>query len=112
MTIDDAIKHCNEVSNENRRSALEFERVNVYDAAKSCQSCAKEHEQLAMWLEELKQRREQEKHGRWDCGECTNCKRNLLELCCGDDCELSSHAEFDAEFCPFCGARMDGGACR
>ena len=46
------------------------------------------------------------KHGRWDYGECTNCKRNLLELCCGDDCELSRHAEFDAVFCPFCGARM------
>ena len=49
------------------------------------------------------------RHGRWDYGECTNCKRNLLELCGGEDYELSMHAEFDAVFCPFCGAKMDGG---
>lgn len=46
--------------------------------------------------------------GRWESGKCTNCKRNLIELCGGEDYELARYAEFDAEFCPFCGARMGG----
>lgn len=60
MTIEEAIQHCKEVATENRRCALEFARVNVYDTARNCQECAAEHEQLAEWLTELKQRREAE----------------------------------------------------
>lgn len=41
MTLDEAIKHCKEV-------------------AKKCDSCGAEHKQLAEWLIELKERREQE----------------------------------------------------
>ena len=39
MTLDEAIQHCHEV------------------AAKDCTDCGKEHEQLALWLTELKSRR-------------------------------------------------------
>lgn len=60
MTIEEAIQHCKEVAMENRRSALEFARVNVYDTARNCQKCAAEHEQLAEWLSELKRRRDAE----------------------------------------------------
>lgn len=60
MTIEEAIQHCKEIVTENRRCALEFARVNVYDSARYCQKCAAEHEQLAEWLTELKQRREAE----------------------------------------------------
>ena len=44
MTIEEAIKHCEEVAN---------------DRAGCCEDCAEEHRQLACWLKELKQYREQ-----------------------------------------------------
>ena len=47
MTIDEAIKHCNEVST----GTLCKGTVN--------QACGEEHKQLAEWLEELKRAREQ-----------------------------------------------------
>ena len=62
MTIEDAIQHCKEVAEENRQYALDFARVNIYDSARTCQACAAEHEQLAEWLTELKQRREADSH--------------------------------------------------
>ena len=46
MTIDEAIKHCNEVST----GALCKGTVN--------QACGEEHKQLAEWLEELKELKE------------------------------------------------------
>lgn len=39
MTIDEAIRHCEEVAEQNEKDCIE---------------CAKEHRQLAEWLEELK----------------------------------------------------------
>ena len=44
MTIDEAIKHAEEVAN---------------DMELCCKECAKEHKQLAEWLKELKQLKEQ-----------------------------------------------------
>lgn len=47
MTLDEAIKHCEEKAKELK---------NQY----GCLACAEEHEQLARWLRELKWRREAE----------------------------------------------------
>ena len=47
MTIDGAIKHCEE----------EAEKYMEYGIETECYQCAKEHEQLAEWLKELKARR-------------------------------------------------------
>ena len=44
MTLDEAIKHAREKADEQK--------------CQSCKKCAEEHEQLADWLEELKDRRE------------------------------------------------------
>ena len=55
MTIDEAIKHAREKAEENRKDAC-FTSVPWH--AKDCEKCAEEHEQLARWLEELKQYRE------------------------------------------------------
>ncbi len=46
MTLEEAIKHCYDVYNRIKSEDLE-----------DCE-CAEEHKQLAEWLEELKQRRE------------------------------------------------------
>ena len=48
MTLDEAIKHAEEVAEEKR-----------------CEKCGEEHRQLAEWLKELKQLRKQEKKGHW-----------------------------------------------
>ena len=58
-TLEEAIKHCHEKAEELRESAdlcmLGTEIRN------ECLECAKEHEQLAEWLTELKERREADK---------------------------------------------------
>lgn len=57
MTLDEAIKHCEEVMMEN------FEKTKDRNAsdpiAINCFECADEHRQLAEWLKELKAYREQ-----------------------------------------------------
>lgn len=54
MTIDEAIKHAEEVAEENEKNAKSIN--NIYK--KSCLECANEHRQLAEWLKELKIHRE------------------------------------------------------
>lgn len=54
MTLDEAIKHAEEVAEENEKNAKSIN--NIYK--KSCLECAKEHRQLAEWLKELKDYRE------------------------------------------------------
>ena len=57
MTIDEAIKHCETVAKEIRWQALK-ERMDIEGVAE-CETCAEEHEQLAEWLKELKDAREE-----------------------------------------------------
>lgn len=45
MTLDEAIKHCEE----------EAEKYMEYGIETECYQCGKEHEQLAEWLKELKE---------------------------------------------------------
>lgn len=57
MTIDEAILHAKLKANEQRHYS-QFEKVR-----NSCIKCAEEHEQLAEWLEELKEYKELEEKG-------------------------------------------------
>lgn len=58
MTIDEAIVHAREVTEKKRRKAKLSPKDSVNVHIKSdCLQCAQEHEQLAKWLEELKQYR-------------------------------------------------------
>jgi hypothetical protein len=66
MTIDEAIKHCEEVAEKQEITAksnlIEIDKIKadgilrLYDADEyeSCMKCVAEHRQLAEWLKELK----------------------------------------------------------
>lgn len=78
MTLDEAIKHCEEVAEELRNvdmgelDTLYCGDTECIEARKNdCIECASEHKQLAEWLKELKQLREQT---RW-----TPCSERLPE---------------------------------
>lgn len=76
MTIDEAIKHCEEVAEEQEQKAkdkrrLEDNMVELYHScggqgsadyreAEACAECASEHRQLAEWLRELKAYRDKD----------------------------------------------------
>lgn len=66
MTLNEAIKHCEEVAEELRNvdmgelDALYCGDTEYIEARKNdCIECARDHKQLAEWLKELKQLREQ-----------------------------------------------------
>ena len=62
MTIDELIKHCEEVAEENEKSIVYYiiqgDKEGLDECEKDCIECAKEHRQLAKWLKELKAYRE------------------------------------------------------
>lgn len=60
MTLDEAIAHCKEEAERQRQKVPQYEHLNLMYAAEGCKECAAEHEQLAEWLTELKQRKEHE----------------------------------------------------
>ncbi len=71
LTLDEAITHCVEKAAELRKEAddckeiykEQCEKPNYKSYISNCLECAREHEQLAQWLIELKQRREQDRKG-------------------------------------------------
>lgn len=93
MTLEEAIEHCKEVAKEKRYECAECTEVQDYRSAEECNDCAEAHKQLAEWLTELKQRKENKSH--W-------IDRDGIMICekCG--------AEFSVNmpFCGMCGAEM------
>ena len=81
MTLDEAIKHCEEVAyQKDLESGFETdnEQYSMTDKERlACKECANEHRQLAEWLKELKELRKR-------CEVIQNCK------CCGTIEELDS----------------------
>jgi hypothetical protein len=58
MTIDEAIKHCEEVAEEQENKAKVLNGDFYQSRRNDCLECAEEHRQLAEWLKELKAYRE------------------------------------------------------
>jgi hypothetical protein len=69
LTLDEAIKHCLEVADKNEIDSITYKnckeiKTNMYEkllaekVENDCKECAADHKQLAEWLTELKQWRE------------------------------------------------------
>lgn len=81
MTLEEAIKHCEEVAEEQDKLCKRYDDASGYsrshneairvDDAKRCEKCAKEHRQLAEWLKALKEI--------WDSGDCNDCRNGRCE---------------------------------
>ena len=88
MTIDEAIAHEREVAEEQRKDNDNCKYKSQYGCkdcadyySKPCIECAKEHEQLAEWLEELKDYRDKNKMVvRVDVENMDNIKDKIEEL--------------------------------
>lgn len=89
--IDEAIKHCHEKAEENKKEADYLDAPYGMDtsARTDCLECAKDHEQLASWLEELKALRE---FVHKPC--CENCIHWDDNFNCGS-CYIKSKFEFN-----------------
>ena len=63
MTLDEAIKHCEEVAEEKDMQAgfeTDYSCYQMFDTERNkCKECANEHRQLAEWLKELKEYRKE-----------------------------------------------------
>lgn len=81
MTIDEAIKHCEEVAQNNRCQRDDAADYGDVGTASYYQQCADEHLQLAEWLTELKE------------------AKRLLKLAVDDLRYLESHTVDEEESC-------------
>lgn len=59
LSLDEAIKHCLEVAEENEELSSKFDEWDDWEKADAdnCRRCAADHRQLAEWLTELKELR-------------------------------------------------------
>lgn len=58
MTLDEAIKRCDETADQRQKDSEEFYKANLKADVENCLKCAKEHRQLSVWLRELKMYRQ------------------------------------------------------
>lgn len=108
MTLDEAIAHCLEVAEQNESSAITYKnckeiKANMYEkltaekAENDCRECATDHRQLAEWLKELKDLREENKVLMQECDRLIKEKGELLSKVSGGDvlriCQLEEKLE-------------------
>lgn len=93
MTIDESIKHAREVAEKKYAEGMLCHANPNDDLLEGCIQCAEEHEQIAEWLEELKELRNTTKKGGWiPCSErLPECNEDVLV--CGDDGIFISYIE-------------------
>ena len=117
MTLDEAIKHAEEVADRCEYEASRYDMTDTYESHMTCKEgeCGEEHRQLAEWLKELKQLRKQTKKGHWidyseegfvECPECGIGLQDWHRVERDEDDDISFH-EYEFRYCPSCGSRMD-----
>lgn len=109
-SLDEAIKHCEEVAEENEFDVKIFSMPGESKIREECLECAEEHRQLAEWLKELKAyKANREGYCNW----CSNLKDRHLRIeyyWIDDEGYTASYvgktnqvATGIARFCPCCG---------
>ena len=101
MTLDEAIKHCEEKAKELRGQVDAHIVVDAEDIG-DCIECANEHEQLAEWLTELKALKENKCDWIIESQETSFYKIDSFK-CSGCGWKVTEKSRF----CPCCGARMN-----
>lgn len=91
MTLDEAIKHCEEKAEKLRKQA-EGEMSFPLNRKSVCLECAKEHEQLAEWLKELKNY--QLRFGENNCSKCKHQEESAFAYPCAE-CAYSYDVLFE-----------------
>ena len=116
MTVQEAIKHCEEKAKEKYTEGMLCHANPNDDLLDGCIKCAKEHEQLAEWLkeleqyralgtvEELKEAREKQVASKW-----IECPYADLIMCPSCNAEFSTidNCTEQFEYCPKCGKRLE-----
>ena len=88
LTLDEAIKHCLEVAEQNDTQAEKWREEGGEEWGKTtaCRECAAEHRQLAEWLKELKEAKRllkaavEDIHKKCSC-ECSHYKGRDCDIC-------------------------------
>lgn len=65
MTLDEAIRLCNRISLEALYDIDDFIALHDNDSIEKCRIIRENHQQLAEWLTELKERREADQNEEW-----------------------------------------------
>ena len=106
MTLDEAIKHCEEKAKELFCKADEdYYFDGNWNKRVDCQECAKEHEQLAGWLKDYKQLLEERPQGEWEYDKLFGDCAYVCSFC--HTIWMSSEIQ-NMHYCPTCGADMRG----
>ena len=81
MEIDEAIKHCEEVAEGCEWESTKCDESDAYEnhVKAECLNCAADHRQLAAWLKELKDLREENKVLMQECDRLIKEKGELLK---------------------------------
>lgn len=103
MTLDEAIRHAEEVAKENEEWYMENPSILGYqEKFYDCKECADEHRQLAEWLKELKSLKEN-KTGHWIERYIVSPGNSFTVYQCPKCNEISWN---QYNYCPECGARV------
>lgn len=106
MTLDEAIKHCEEKEKELKEEAHSYSDNERYSGAEAdCLECAEEHKQLAEWLKDYKRLLEEKPQGEWVDTNTISVRYVVRQTYAYDEYKH----KFTDYFCPNCGARMKGG---
>lgn len=102
MILDEAIRHAEEIAEEKRYEYQECLAVHDMENAMDCGKCGEDHEQLAEWLKELKERKSKCKWIKYDY-------RTICPKECGGENPYWRIPENLAhlKYCPYCGKEIE-----